>query len=85
MDQRGGDLVVADLAGRVTILDKDNRVIAHLGDNPDPKKRATNQVPPDQWVDGVFISPHCPRWDNQGNLYVHEWLTSGRVIKLKRV
>ncbi len=85
MDQRGDDLVIADLAGRVTILDKDNRVVTHLGDNPDPKKRATNQVPPDQWVDGVFISPHCPRWDKQGNLYVHEWLTSGRVIKLKRV
>jgi hypothetical protein len=85
MDQRGTDLVVADLAGKVTILDKDNRVVTHLGDNPDPKKRATNQVPPDQWVDGQFISPHCPRWDKSGNLYVHEWLTSGRVIKLKRV
>jgi hypothetical protein len=85
IDQRGTDLVVADLAGKVTILDKDNRVVTHLGDNPDPKKRATNQIPPDQWVDGLFISPHCPRWDKAGNLFVHEWLTSGRVIKLKRV
>jgi hypothetical protein len=85
MDQRGTDLVVADLAGKVTILDKDNRLVTHLGDNPDPKKRATNQIPPDQWVDGLFISPHCARWDKAGNLYVHEWLTSGRVIKLKRV
>jgi hypothetical protein len=85
MDQRDGDLVVADLAGKVTILDRDYQVVTHLGDNPDPKKRATNQIPPDQWVDGVFISPHCPRWDKHGNLYVHEWLTSGRVIKLKRI
>ena len=85
MDQRGNDLVVADLAGKITILDKENKVITHLGDNTDAKKRATNQVPPDQWVAGVFISPHCPRWDKQGNLFVHEWLTTGRVIKLKRV
>ena len=85
MDQRGGDLVIADLAGKITILDKENKVVTHIGDNTDPKKRATNQIPPDQWVDGVFISPHCPRWDKHGNLYVHEWLTAGRVIKLKRI
>jgi hypothetical protein len=85
MDQRGGDLVVADLAGRVTILDKENNVITHLGDNTDAQKRGTNRIPPEEWVDGVFISPHCPRWDKQGNLYIHEWLTTGRVVKLKRV
>lgn len=85
MDQRGSDIVIADLAGKITILDKDNKVITHLGDNADPKKRATNRITPDQWVDGVFISPHCPRWDRHGNLYVHEWLLSGRVTKLKRV
>ena len=85
MDQRGDDLVIADLAGKVTILDKNNQVITHLGDNTDPKRRGTNQIPANEWVDGIFISPHCPRWDKQGNLYIHEWLTSGRVVKLKRI
>lgn len=79
------DLAVADLAGRVTILDKDNKVITYLGDNTDPNMRATNQIPPERWTNGVFISPHCVRWDADGNLYVHEWLTHGRVIKLKRI
>ena len=85
LDQRGQDLAIADLAGRVTIFDKDNKLITHLGDNPDPAKRAKNGVPPEQWVDGEFISPHCPRWDAQGNLYVLEWLSNGRITKLKRV
>jgi len=85
MDQRGDDLAVADLAGKVTILDKDNRVIAELGDNPDPKMRATNKITPDQWREVVFISPHSVRWDKHGNFFVHEWLLSGRVTKLKRV
>lgn len=85
MDQRGQDIAVADLAGKVTILDKDNKVITHLGDNPDPAKRGKNGVPPEQWVDGEFISPHCPRWDKDGNLYVLEWLSNGRITKLKRV
>src|SRR6266571_784380 len=84
-DQRGQDLAVADLQGRVTILGKDNKVITHLGDNPDPAKRGKNGVPPEQWVDGQFISPHCPRWDARGNLYVAEWLSNGRITKLKRV
>jgi len=85
LDQRGQDLAIADLAGRVTIFDHDNKLITHLGDNPDPEKRAKNGVPPEQWVDGEFISPHCPRWDANGNLYVLEWLSNGRITKLKRV
>lgn len=83
--QRGTDIVIADLEGRVTILDKNNRLITHLGDNENPKLRGQNPVPPDQWKDGQFISPHCPRWDAAGNLYVAEWLSSGRITKLKRV
>ena len=85
MDQRGSDLAVADLAGKVTILDKDNKVISELGDNPDSKMRATNKITPDLRREGVFVSPHAVRWDKHGNLYVHEWLLSGRVTKLRRV
>ena len=83
--QRGPDIVIADLQGRVTIIDKDNKLITHLGDNEDPKLRGQNPVPPEQWKDGQFISPHCPRWDAEGNLYVAEWLSSGRITKLKRL
>jgi hypothetical protein len=83
--QRGTDIAIADLEGRVTILDKDNRLVAHLGDNEDPKLRGQNPVPPEQWKDGQFISPHCVRWDAQGDLYVAEWLSNGRITKLKHV
>ncbi|MFL6215973.1 MAG: hypothetical protein ACJ74J_18970 [Blastocatellia bacterium] len=83
--QRGMEIVIADLQGRVTVIDKNNKVITHLGDNEDPKLRGQNPVPAEQWKDGQFISPHCPRWDSAGNLYVAEWLSSGRITKLKRV
>lgn len=85
MDQRGGALAVADLAGKVTILDRDNKVVTHLGDNADEKKRGTNKLPPAEWQPGVFVAPHSVRWDKAGNLYVHEWSLAGRVIKLKKV
>jgi DNA-binding beta-propeller fold protein YncE len=83
--QRGPDLAIADLEGRVTILDADFKVITHLGDNPDPKKRAQNGVPSSEWRAGEFIAPHCARWDADGNLYVMDWLAEGRVSKLKRL
>lgn len=83
--QIGTDIAIADLQGRVTIIDKDNKIVGHLGDNEDPDKRGKNPVPPEQWVEGQFISPHCVRWDSQGNLYVAEWLSTGRITKLKRV
>jgi hypothetical protein len=81
----GTDLAIGDLAGRVTILDKDNKLVTHLGDGPDPKKRATNQIPPEQWVDGQLIAAHGLSWDAKGDLYVGEWNKFGRFVKLKRV
>jgi DNA-binding beta-propeller fold protein YncE len=82
---RGTDVAIGDLAGRVTIIDKDNKLVAQLGDSGDPKKRATNRIAPSEWVDGQFIAPHGLSWDNQGNLYVSEWMLAGRVVKLKRL
>lgn len=80
-----GVLAIADLAGRVTLLDREHKLIAHLGDNPDEKKRAQNGIPRDQWQDGVFLSPHGICADRDGNLYVLDWNFLGRVSQLRRV
>jgi hypothetical protein len=85
MHEAGGELVIADLAGRVTLLDRDDRLLAHLGDNPDPKLRAQNGVPRERWRDGEFISPHSARVAQDGDLYVMDWLALGRVTRLRRV
>src|SRR5262245_61464576 len=81
----GSELVVADLAGRITLLDSRLGLVAHLGDNPDPAKRARNDVLPPEWHDCEFTSPHCANWDSQGNLYVTDWVSTGRITKLRRV
>ncbi|HEX6811438.1 MAG TPA: peptidase [Planctomycetota bacterium] len=77
-----GGLAIADLAGRVTLLDKDDKLVVHLGDNPDPKLRAQNGVPRDKWQDGAFLSPHGICVDTQGSIYVLDWNSLGRVSKL---
>ena len=77
-------LVIADLDGRVTLLDRKGGLIAHLGENPDPKLRGRNPVPPARWRAGEFLAPHCANWDSKGNLYVMDWNATGRVNKLAR-
>ncbi len=80
-----GDYVsVPDLQGRVYILDKSNKIVAELGHDPKLSPRSFN-VPQDKWVEGVFCGTHGSYWDKSGNLYVQDWNTSGRIMKLVRV
>jgi len=82
IDLRGDFMAVADLHGRVTILDRDFRVVTHLGANPDRSLWAQNDVPPEKWRPGLFLSPHDATWDAEGNLYVVDWNSTGRVTRL---
>ena len=83
--QRGTDLLIPDLHGRVTIFDKDNNLITHLGDNPNAKQRGNHDTPDNELVPGAFCTPHGATWDHDGNIYVVEWLKHGRVTKLRHV
>lgn len=76
--------LVADLAGRVTILSRDGELIAHLGDQPNERLRANNGVSSDLWRSGEFLAPHSAAWDASGNIYVVDWNRNGRVTKLSR-
>ncbi|MEZ5943058.1 MAG: 6-bladed beta-propeller [Planctomycetaceae bacterium] len=81
-----GDFVsVPDLHGRVVILDKNNTIIAVLGNNPDPALGRSFGVKQEDWVEGVFSGTHGSYWDKDGNLYVQDWNVSGRLMKLVRV
>ena len=81
----GDKVAIAELAGRVAIIDKTNKVVSVLGDNPDEGQRANYNVPPDQWKPGVFTAPHGLSYDKDANLYVMDWNASGRVSRLNRV
>lgn len=85
--ERDGVVVIPDLQGRVTLLDRDNRVIEHLGDaTPDSPKnppRATTDRA--SFVPGQFVTPHGASFDHDGNIFVVEWVEIGRVTKLRRI
>jgi DNA-binding beta-propeller fold protein YncE len=75
---------VAELAGRVTILDKTGTPVAFLGDNPNHAQRAQFKVPLEEIAAGVFTSPHGITFDGDGNLYVQVWNQTGLVVKLQK-
>lgn len=81
-----GDYVsVPDLHGRLYILDKSNKIISIVGENPNPKLGRSYGVAQSKWVEGAFSGTHGSYWDKHGNLYVQDWNVSGRIMKLVRV
>ncbi len=80
-------MVVPDLQCRVTLLDKDNKVITHLGDGAYAGKQNQLRVSQDRSVfePGKFITPHGAWFDHTGNIFVAEWVEIGRVTKLRKV
>lgn len=82
---KNGDVVVPDLGARVTLLDKHNQVIAHLGDDSASPWRDTRKLSRDRFTPGKFVAPHSACFDHNGNIFVVEWVEVGRVTKLRRV
>jgi DNA-binding beta-propeller fold protein YncE len=81
----GDHIAIAELAGRVAILDGNNKLVAALGDNPDTKQRANFKVDPKDWKEGIFNAPHGVSYDHAGNLYVMDWNASGRITRMNKV
>lgn len=89
-DIRGRELLVPDLHARVSIFDQDNRAIVHLGYDAEWTARvlADNfrmRSTPETWEPGRFVHPHDACFDAEGNIYVVEWVPTGRVTRLRHV
>lgn len=83
---KNGDVVIPDLGARVTLLDKNNKVIEHLGDDSAAGNyRKIRTQPREAFTPGKFVCPHGACWDHKGNIFVVEWVEVGRVTKLRHV
>ena len=87
MDSYQNLLLVPELHARVTLLNEKNEVVAQLGDDVEGvmKKKQVNRGKPKTWVNGKFVHPHDACFDNEGNIFVAEWVATGRITRLKRV
>jgi hypothetical protein len=85
-DERQGLVVIPDLHGRVTLMDRSNQIVGHLGDSNAPMwNNPLRTGPRDRFIPGQFICPHGACFDHDGNIFVVEWVEVGRVTKLRRV
>jgi hypothetical protein len=77
---------VPELFGKITLLDKTNQVAARL-DAGRPKLDEDKDLrkSPGKWKDGEFIHPHDACFSADADIFVAEWVGSGRVSKLTRV
>ena len=93
--QWGDLLVVAELYGRVTVLDPEDQLLGYIGGDPAAAQGwPTRPGWPNALADDGhteiphlprhdrFNSPHAVAADADGNLYVSEWLLGGRYTKL---
>ena len=92
VDRQGDVLLVPDLSARVTLLDKDNKVITHLGEDPEWRAQVLKDgmkmrkdEKGESWVSGKFLHPHDACFDAAGNIFVAEWVHTGRITRLRKV
>jgi len=90
IDIRGDVMLVPDLHARVTLLDKDNSLLAHLGYEPAWTKQVLAaglkmRRTPNKWRAGRFVHPHDACFDRAGNIFVTEWVPTGRVTLLRKL
>ena len=81
-------MVVPELFARVSLLDSQNRVVARLGDDSERIRNDKGfkiRGNPSEWKPGRFVHPHDAAFDQDGNLFVTEWVATGRVSKLRRL
>lgn len=77
-----GDLMcVAEIAGRVSVWNKEGKLVADLGANDTKGQTNTPKVEPKDWRAGVVTSPHGITFDNDGNILETEWNVFGRVLR----
>ena len=72
-------LLVGELKGSVSIVDKAGKVIATLGVNSDPQQAGRNGVAPSLWKEGIVTAPHGITSNAAGDIFVAEWNAHGRV------
>ncbi len=92
LDSLKGVLLVPDLSARITLLDKDDRLIVHLGEDPQWREQVLKDgmklrrdAKGEGWVAGKFLHPHDACFDPAGNIFVAEWVDTGRITKLRKV
>ena len=76
---KGNDIAVAEIEGRISILNKKGETISVVSFNE--AKYKGNRWKPEEWKAGLVGSPHGIAFDGKGNLLMTEYNKYGRVMR----
>jgi hypothetical protein len=88
VDTFGELMLVPELQARVTLLDAENKVVARLGDDAAWRENVMKmeaRKTPETCPAGKFLHPHDACFDADGNIFVAEWVATGRITRLRRL
>jgi len=89
VDALGDLLLIPDLSARITLVEKDGSLV-HLGEDSEWRKEVVKDNKamrrnPAGWRAGKFVHPHDACFAPNGDIYVAEWVATGRISKLRKV
>tara|TARA_B100002019_G_scaffold239258_1_gene214605 strand:- start:1477 stop:2577 length:1101 start_codon:yes stop_codon:yes gene_type:complete len=80
-------LMIPELHARISLLDKSNKVVARLGDDVENvvTHKKVSRGNSKTWKPGKFVHPHDACFSPCGDIFVAEWVQTGRISKLRRI
>ncbi|MEO5957908.1 MAG: hypothetical protein ABIZ49_08390 [Opitutaceae bacterium] len=81
---QGDYVVIGEILGQVTVLDKAGKVVAAFATNSTTEDIGHNRTPPEKWRPGMVNSPHGVAFNANGDIFVTEYNTFGRVHRFDR-
>ena len=91
IDTSANLMLVPELVARVSLLDRNHNTLVTIGDDRERilEDKATTKgfsirTDESKWQQGKFVHPHDACFDMNENIYVAEWVSTGRITKLTR-
>jgi hypothetical protein len=86
IDQLGDLLLISELKGGLSLLDKEFKPVSVLGEDAKRVASVKNiRGDESQWVAGKFVHPHDACFSPDGSIFVAEWVERGRITKLEKI
>jgi DNA-binding beta-propeller fold protein YncE len=88
VDTFGELMLVPELQARITLLDGKNNVVARFGDDAEWRANVMKMKArqhPENCPAGKFLHPHDACFDANGNIFIAEWVATGRITKLRKL
>lgn len=75
----GDYAAIGEIGGRITVVDKEGKIVVQLGANDVEGEAGTNKTEPAKWRAGVVTAPHGVAFNAAGDLFVAEYSLFGRI------